>query len=411
VWVSPGATLSLEGAIDNGGTIFLATGLGAHPPKGDPGYATLFIGENGVTLTGGGKIVLGAANSPDVRIVGDAAQSNLVNIDDTIEGGGQIGEGELALTNGPGGVIASLDRLTLTLNTGLNIIFNGGLIEAEDASYLAITGFVNNVGGTIAAVDEGTVTLQSANISGGTLSTTAGASIIAEGSTLIDPGESSIVNAGLLEGAGPGWTMIWGAVDNTGTLAVTGGDLLLEGPITGSGVLQIANGTAVLDSPFSEDVRFAGSSGTLGLADSQSYTGTITDFSTSGGDTLDLHDIADGSDTTASFRGTKAVGVLTVSDGVHTAALSLVGDYLNSTFALSSDGQGGTLVTDPSTRTPSTSSAFATSTTQLFLNEMASIGAAIEGVDRLACAAHFPEGPPALASNHAPMGASQTRIV
>jgi hypothetical protein len=41
------------------------------------------------------------------------------------------------------------------------------------------------------------------------------------------------------------------------------------------------------------------------------------------------------------------VGVLTVTDGTHTAKIKLRGDYLGSIFTLSSDGHGGTLVRDP----------------------------------------------------------------
>src|SRR5262249_38707422 len=63
---------------------------------------------------------------------------------------------------------------------------------------------------------------------------------------------------------------------------------------------------------------------------------------------LDLKDIAFGSATLASFSGTTSGGVLTVSDAQnHVAHIKLVGDYTHSTFNVSSDGSGGTLVIDP----------------------------------------------------------------
>ncbi|HEV2335902.1 MAG TPA: hypothetical protein VGS13_10425, partial [Stellaceae bacterium] len=40
-------------------------------------------------------------------------------------------------------------------------------------------------------------------------------------------------------------------------------------------------------------------------------------------------------------------GTLTVTSGAHTAKLTLLGSYVTSRFTLTSDGSGGTLVTDP----------------------------------------------------------------
>jgi hypothetical protein len=105
----------------------------------------------------------------------------------------------------------------------------------------------------------------------------------------------------------------------------------------------IAGGVLEFDSTFTQNVGFTGASGTLVLALSQDYTGTVSGFSTSGGTSLDLRDIAFVSVGEASF----SAGVLTVSDGTHAAHIKLVGDFSGSTFTASSDGHGGTLVTDP----------------------------------------------------------------
>ena len=40
-------------------------------------------------------------------------------------------------------------------------------------------------------------------------------------------------------------------------------------------------------------------------------------------------------------------GTLTVSDGTNTASLTLLGQYVAGNFTKQSDGNGGTLITDP----------------------------------------------------------------
>jgi len=52
-------------------------------------------------------------------------------------------------------------------------------------------------------------------------------------------------------------------------------------------------------------------------------------------------------------------GVLTVSDGTHVASIHLVGDYATSPFVASSDGHGGTIVTDPMPPNPTSHSLIA----------------------------------------------------
>ena len=44
-------------------------------------------------------------------------------------------------------------------------------------------------------------------------------------------------------------------------------------------------------------------------------------------------------------------GTLTVTDGVHTASIQLLGQYTASEFATASDGHGGTLITFTSATT------------------------------------------------------------
>jgi hypothetical protein len=102
----------------------------------------------------------------------------------------------------------------------------------------------------------------------------------------------------------------------------------------------------------SGDVTFKANTGTLILDHATQFTGKIYGLTGNGdpnaSDILDLKDVSYGSGTTVSFSGTSAGGVLTVNDGLgHVANINLVGNYLTSTFNLSSDGTGGTLVIDP----------------------------------------------------------------
>jgi hypothetical protein len=118
--------------------------------------------------------------------------------------------------------------------------------------------------------------------------------------------------------------------------------------VTGAGVAQINGGTLYVQKAFAENVAFTGTTGVLELGASHAFTGKITGLSKTGTSWLDLADIAFHSATTeASYSGTTASGTLTVTDGTHTAKITLLGNYTASTFTVSSDGHGGTKVVDP----------------------------------------------------------------
>jgi hypothetical protein len=73
-------------------------------------------------------------------------------------------------------------------------------------------------------------------------------------------------------------------------------------------------------------------------------TNSVGGFSNKGRTSLDLGDINFVNSAEATFTGTSTSGLLTVTDGVHTATIALVGNYLSSNFVASSDGAGGTIV-------------------------------------------------------------------
>ena len=84
-------------------------------------------------------------------------------------------------------------------------------------------------------------------------------------------------------------------------------------------------------------------------------------LSTTGANSLDLEDI-DFATASVSFSGGTKGGSLTITDGAHTAHITLVGNYTGSTFILSNDGAGGTLVKDPVAAMPT---AFASAMAQM----------------------------------------------
>jgi hypothetical protein len=134
-------------------------------------------------------------------------------------------------------------------------------------------------------------------------------------------------------------------IEATGSIRLTLGQMTQAATIDAGASLELTGAD-------SGSITFSGSPGTLILDHSSSFTGTILNLTGNGkastSDQIDLRDIAFGAGTTVSYVGNSSGGILTISDAQnHTANLSLVGNYTNSTFTLSSDGHGGTLVIDP----------------------------------------------------------------
>jgi hypothetical protein len=134
-------------------------------------------------------------------------------------------------------------------------------------------------------------------------------------------------------------------IEATGNVRVTLSHLTQAATIDAGSTLELTGAD-------SGSVTFSGATGALVLDHSSTFSGQIFNFtgngSVSGSDQIDLKDIAFGAGTTVAYTGTSAGGTLTVSDAQsHTASISLAGNYTGSTFTLSSDGAGGTVVIDP----------------------------------------------------------------
>ena len=128
--------------------------------------------------------------------------------------------------------------------------------------------------------------------------------------------------------------------------------MTLAGAVSGAGLATIDDGTLAVEAAgFAQAVRFTGASGTLDLAQSRSFAGSVAGFA--GGDVLDLGDIAFTNAGEASFSGDASGGTLTVSDGTNTASIRLLGNYLGDTFVAASDGAGGVSITAMAAGPPS----------------------------------------------------------
>jgi len=313
----------------------------------------------GIVLFGSGVVVNGSAAVPNasvtgydgVKAFGAATVSNLGTI--TGAGAGTIGRGVWlrdggVLNNGAGGLVQGATGVYAT--TKAVTITNMGTIKG--GIDLTAGGNVTNgaLGAAGAVIDGG----QSLGITGAGTLTNFG-TIEGRGSSplLVDTGATTIRNAGVIQSTAAGGVTIESAVDNVGTLVAQTKTLTVQGAVSGPGDVQIVSGTADFTSTFNQDVAFTGATGTLELANSQTYTGKISGFAASGKTALDLVDIAFTAGVTkASFTGTAASGVLTVTDGTHTATMSLIGNFAGSTFKVTGDGHGGTRVVDPAATNP-----------------------------------------------------------
>jgi len=102
VVIDPLGKLTLKGVINNTGSITL-TNPGSYPYNTDT--ETLDVAAVGVTLQGGGTVMLGGNYVSNNIITGDSAAATLTNVDNTISGAGNFGQGRLTLVNQAGGTI------------------------------------------------------------------------------------------------------------------------------------------------------------------------------------------------------------------------------------------------------------------------------------------------------------------
>ena len=180
----------------------------------------------------------------------------------------------------------------------------------------------------------------------GAVATTSGGVIEATGAGSVSTiSGAPVSNAGVLEAIDGSTLIIVGNVKNSGVLIANGGDLVIDGAVTGSGTATITGGGQLeFGAASATGVTFSGgAAGTLVLDASSKFTGKVSGFAA--GDFIDLSDV---SYSTASLtykaNAAHTDGTLTVTDGAHTAHITLVGVYTQTSFTIGHDGGGGTLI-------------------------------------------------------------------
>jgi hypothetical protein len=189
-------------------------------------------------LSGGGTIIMNPipTQPPGISSIRGNGTNTLVNADNTIQGQGQIGVAGLNLIN----------QKTIAASSGTLSLFgtymtNAGMMQASSGGVLEISspaGYqINNILGTISALDRGTVILAGGTINGGTLFTS-GSGVIETIGPAANITLNNVTNAGgYINNAN---TTLQGTVTNNGALYAPNGGLQISGTATlkGTGIVS-----------------------------------------------------------------------------------------------------------------------------------------------------------------------------
>ncbi|HEV3278907.1 MAG TPA: hypothetical protein VG860_19070, partial [Terriglobia bacterium] len=209
------ATLQVWGpSISNSGSISLNS-------IGD--YVQLQIQAASATLGGGGTVTL-AGGQRGTSFINTANSSGAALINqETIQGNGQVGEGNLLVTN-QGIINANVTGLALIV-TSIPQMTNTTIMEATGGGILELANSFTNTGGTIEAVGAGSeVLLCNANITGGTLTDSGGGMLVSGASSVCfvtGATWNTLTNTGTYQLQNGTYTSINGTIINNGSIEVT----------------------------------------------------------------------------------------------------------------------------------------------------------------------------------------------
>jgi len=379
--INGGATLTLDdGTTITGGTMMIAVGstLSVESRSGatldnvdvessgnikvDPIlHSTVPLTLSGDTSITGGTLTIGSSGTLDL------AASAVVTVDAILAGSGSINIGSGADLIVEGSPATSTGTINLQGGGDTLTIYDGAL-NASDQLVPAISGLTASD-----YVDfQGTVTSASYDSGDGVL-------------TLLDD-TSAVGYLTIGSGyAGDTWTTSTITVDGTtftqivdppaAPVATSGdsGDTITLGgsnpPVqidTGSGaVIELTGGVNfTLDGLSNDAVTFNEPTGALVLNDPESFTGQVSGFTGTApdaahSDTIDLVGINYNSSGFAETYNS-ATGLLTITDGTNSASITF--DDFNATLDFASDGNSGTLITDPPPASGNEISALSTTT-------------------------------------------------
>ncbi len=280
------AALTIEGSIVNAGAITLA---------GTTGPTSLIVGKPGVTLSGGGHVVLGAGAFN--TLTGAAATATLTNLDNTISGAGLIGAAKMTLVNKAAGIIDQTGSSALTIDTGTKAITNAGTIEASGpgglniASAVANTGLIEAMGGALTLIGPVTGT----------------------GRAIVDGGRLDFASAGAFTGG----TTIESGILELGAASGAGGGAITFAPVAGAAATLTLDAAAT---PFNKGVA--------------NFANTLVNFGS--GDFIDIAGMTYAAGATVTLTGQ----TLTVSSGGKTLNFTLAGTLPSLLLVVANDGGG-----------------------------------------------------------------------
>jgi hypothetical protein len=229
------------GALNNSGSISLQSG----------GNDTRLRISSNTTLSGGGTIAL--SSNGNNRIDATTTGLTLTNVNNTIEGGGELGyvsagSAPMTFINQAAGVINANTATVLYLDFAATAVTNAGLIEATSTGGLTVYhSTINNGSAGKIEANGGNVYLQTADIQGGTLKTLSGAIATVDGGSLLDGTASAVNNQGAVDIQNNTYLSVEGAINNTGSINLQSGGNDTRLRIAGSTTLTGA-GTIVLSS-------------------------------------------------------------------------------------------------------------------------------------------------------------------
>jgi hypothetical protein len=253
-----------------------------------------------------------------------------------------------AFNEGPAATLTlgSKNKLTLSGHATLGGLINGaGTVVVANAAVSGLT-----IGGTDLLSDTGNATQTGALTIGDATAAKAGLSIVAGANWTINGAvgiahgtatTSGLTVAGtLIKSGATGTSVINLITTDTGLIEVAAGTLDVSNKLSGTGVLKIdAGATLEIDTTTASSLTttFNGATATLAIKTPATFAATLSGFAV--GDTVDLlgHKA-----TGASINGSDQ---LVIVNGAGTVAtLQLTGAYSGATFAIGSDGKGGTNV-------------------------------------------------------------------
>ena len=222
-----------------------------------------------VLFQGGGKVTLAGSHS---EIIAGAAPATLINLDNTISGGGTIGSAHMTLQNANAGTIDANGSLALKLNTGAtNTILNDGLIESTSTGGLVIDSSMYE-DGRLFADGTGAVTIaDNADVSGGgdIKAEVSGSKFVLDNGALSNGGIlSTVAGSAIRTVAGTTDTLSGSDIENAGVISVANNStLMMNATVVNSGALELlSTGNATKLEFYSTGITFDGA-GRIVLSD------------------------------------------------------------------------------------------------------------------------------------------------